>query len=101
MVSPRETVARPAVPPAGMTAFLARRGVEVTGLGLVVIGLALRSGSIVVAAVAAVAIGFFHVKAAWEERRLAATYPGYADYARTTPRFVPRRRPTAHRPPRR
>ncbi len=40
MVSPRDTVARPAVLPSGMTAFLRRRGVEVTGLTLVLIGLA-------------------------------------------------------------
>lgn len=40
MVSPRDTVARPAVPPSGMTAFLGRRGVEVVALTLVLIGLA-------------------------------------------------------------
>ncbi len=38
MVSPRDTVARPAVP-AGMTAFLGRRGVEVIGLLLIATGL--------------------------------------------------------------
>ncbi len=39
MVSPRDTVASPAVPSSGMTAFLGRRGVEVIGLILIVIGL--------------------------------------------------------------
>ena len=30
-------------------------------------------------------------KAGWEERRLKERFAGYADYARTTPRFLPRR----------
>lgn len=32
-------------------------------------------------------------KARWEERMLAAAHPGYADYARTAGRFLPRVRP--------
>lgn len=40
MVSPRDTVARPAVSASGMTAFLGRRGVEVAAITLVLIGLA-------------------------------------------------------------
>lgn len=31
----------------------------------------------------------FMAKARWEEARLRERYPGYADYARRTPRFVP------------
>jgi len=40
MVSPRDTVARPAVSASGMTVFLGRRGVEVVAITLVLIGLA-------------------------------------------------------------
>lgn len=35
-------------------------------------------------------IPFFHAKARREERWLAKTFPGYADYARRVPRFLPR-----------
>ena len=38
----------------------------------------------------AVPVAFFHVKAAWEERRLAQRYDDYPAYARRTGRFVPR-----------
>lgn len=34
-------------------------------------------------------VAFFSVKARWEEARLAEAFPGYADYAAATPRFVP------------
>ena len=58
----------------------------------VVAGLVLRSGGgwRLVAGVALVV--FFSVKARWEERRLVERFPGYAEYARRTPRFVPRPR---------
>jgi protein-S-isoprenylcysteine O-methyltransferase Ste14 len=36
-----------------------------------------------------VTLGFFNVKARWEEARLAESYPGYRAYAARTPRFVP------------
>jgi protein-S-isoprenylcysteine O-methyltransferase Ste14 len=41
-------------------------------------------------AVALVALALvLHVKAAIEERLLAGAHPGYADYARRTPRLIP------------
>jgi protein-S-isoprenylcysteine O-methyltransferase Ste14 len=64
-----------------------------SGVLLVVLGIAIRSGSLVTAAVALITVAFFHLKAAWEERRLAERYPDYARYAAATPRFVPRIRP--------
>jgi protein-S-isoprenylcysteine O-methyltransferase Ste14 len=33
---------------------------------------------------------FFNVKARWEGSMLRAKFPEYSDYARRTPRFVPR-----------
>ena len=60
-----------------------------TGVLVIVGGLTLRSGSILTAAVAAATVGFFHVKARWEERQLAVHYADYAAYAERTPRFVP------------
>jgi protein-S-isoprenylcysteine O-methyltransferase Ste14 len=50
----------------------------------------LRSGSLITLAVGAVTVAFFNAKAAWEEKRLAERYPGYAAYAARTPRFIPR-----------
>jgi len=61
-----------------------------TGVLLVVVGLGLRSGSWISAAVAVVTVVFFNAKAAWEEDRLTERYDGYAAYAAATPRFVPR-----------
>lgn len=61
-----------------------------SGVLLVVVGLAVRSASWVTAAVAVVTIAFFHVKARWEEQRLAEVHPEYAGYAARVPRFVPR-----------
>ena len=63
-----------------------------SGVLLVVVGLVARSGSWVVLAVGTVTCGFFTVKAAWEERRLAVRYAEYRDYAARTGRFVPRLR---------
>lgn len=62
-----------------------------TGVLLVVVGLTLRSGSFVTLAVAVVTVVFFDRKARWEEARLRERYPGYADYAAHTRRFVPGR----------
>lgn len=39
--------------------------------------------------VVVVLVGFFAFKARWEEHRLVATYPGYAEYAARVGRFVP------------
>ena len=61
-----------------------------TGVLTIVVGLVVPSGSAVTLAIGLATIAFFNVKARWEEDRLAETYPDYRDYARTTPRFVPR-----------
>jgi protein-S-isoprenylcysteine O-methyltransferase Ste14 len=60
-----------------------------TGIMALVTGVALRSGSYVVVAAATALIGWFMVKARWEEGHLLARYPGYREYARRTARFVP------------
>lgn len=60
-----------------------------SGVLLIVIGLAARSGNGITAALTAVAVGFFNIKAAWEESQLARRYPDYQAYAEKTPRFVP------------
>ncbi len=61
-----------------------------TGVLLIVVGIALRNGGAPALVVAAVTIGFFHAKAAFEERLLAERFPNYPAYASVTPRFVPR-----------
>ena len=61
-----------------------------TGVVMIVIALAIRSGNVLGLLVGGATIGFFHVKAAWEERQLIERFAGYAAYASTTPRFVPR-----------
>jgi protein-S-isoprenylcysteine O-methyltransferase Ste14 len=61
-----------------------------TGVLLIVIAVTVRSGSLPTLAVGIATVAFFNVKARWEEERLAATYAGYDDYARQTPRFIPR-----------
>lgn len=63
-----------------------------TGVLAAVIGVALAAGSWPTALVAGATIVFFHVKARWEEARLAERYPDYQHYASTTPRFLPRLR---------
>lgn len=68
-----------------------------TGVIVIVVALAASSGSVVAVAVGAATVAFFHVKARWEERRLVARYPGYAEYAARTPRFLPLRRPGSGR----
>ncbi len=61
-----------------------------TGVMALVIGVALGSGSLVRAAIAAATLLFFNVKARWEETRLVRKYPEYPAYATTVPRFIPR-----------
>jgi protein-S-isoprenylcysteine O-methyltransferase Ste14 len=60
-----------------------------SGVILVVIALSVRSGSVITVAVGVVTLVFFVVKSRWEERRLAARFAGYADYAARTGRFFP------------
>jgi protein-S-isoprenylcysteine O-methyltransferase Ste14 len=60
-----------------------------TGVMALAVGAALGSGSVPKALAAAALIGWFMLKARWEETRLRAAYPGYDDYATRTPRFVP------------
>ena len=60
-----------------------------SGVMTLVVGSAIGSGSIAIASVAATLVAWLIVKARWEERRLAARYPGYAAYAARTPRFIP------------
>jgi protein-S-isoprenylcysteine O-methyltransferase Ste14 len=58
-------------------------------LGVVCLGVAVGSGSLLsYCAVAALAV-FFAVKARVEERGLVATYPGYAEYGERVGRFFP------------
>lgn len=67
-----------------------------SGVLTITVGLVVGSGSVATLVVGLITVAFFNVKAAWEEDRLAARYPGYAAYAGTTPRFVPKpRRRTA------
>lgn len=61
-----------------------------TGVMLAVTGVTVRSGSLVTATLAVVTVGFFAVKARWEEQRLRERFPAYAAYAASTPRFLPR-----------
>ena len=56
-------------------------------------GIALRTRSWVPLALAAALVVFLGLKSRWEERHLEAGFPGYSDYAETTARFVPIRRP--------
>lgn len=60
-----------------------------SGVILVVVALAARSGSVVSLAVGAATLAFFVVKSSWEERQLTERFPGYADYAAHTGRFFP------------
>jgi len=61
-----------------------------SGVLLIVAGIVIRSGSILIAAVGALAVGFFTVKARWEEDRLRERYPEYDAYVAVTGRFLPR-----------
>jgi len=63
-----------------------------TGVLIIVVGLVIRSGSLLTLLVGVATVWFFNAKAAWEEARLAERYPDYPAYAAVTPRFVPRPR---------
>lgn len=60
-----------------------------SGVDLVALGTAVRSGSVLVASAAVGLVVWFMVKARWEEAHLRERYPDYDDYAAVTPRFVP------------
>jgi protein-S-isoprenylcysteine O-methyltransferase Ste14 len=60
-----------------------------SGIMALTIGVSIRSASLGVVAATASLVGWFMLKARWEEARLAVRYPGYAAYAEHTPRFVP------------
>ena len=59
------------------------------GIIALVVGATLRSASVAVAAASIALVGWFMLKARWEEQHLARRYEGYAAYAAHTPRFVP------------
>ncbi len=69
-----------------------------TGVLTLVVGLTLRSGSVITLAVAVVTAVFFDRKARWEEAQLRQQYAGYDAYASHTPRFVPGWPTTRDRP---
>jgi len=61
-----------------------------TGLLLSAFGLAILLQKPLAVAAAVALTAFFNLKAREEERRLMRCYPEYADYQRTTGRFLPR-----------
>lgn len=60
-----------------------------SGVILLVVAIAARSGSWSKVALAVGTIAFFVFKTRWEEQRLKERFVGYADYAATTGRFFP------------
>jgi protein-S-isoprenylcysteine O-methyltransferase Ste14 len=63
-----------------------------TAVMLLAAGVAVRSGSWIVVGVTVALVGLFSVKSRWEEQRLTASFPGYAAYRQSVPRFVPARK---------
>ena len=61
-----------------------------SGVLLIVLGLVVRSGRWIVAAIGVATISFFHTKAQWEERKLREHFADYDAYAKVTPRFFPK-----------
>jgi len=59
------------------------------GIMALTVGIAVRSGSVLVLGATGALIVWFMFKARWEEQHLTVRYPGYAAYAARTPRFVP------------
>ena len=59
------------------------------GLLLMAAGLAAVAGAILAAVAFAALLALLSLKARFEERLLEDRFPGYRDYARRTPRFVP------------
>jgi protein-S-isoprenylcysteine O-methyltransferase Ste14 len=60
-----------------------------TGVVLIVVAMAARSGNAFGLALGVATIAFFHWKASWEEQRLIERFEDYAEYAARTPRFLP------------
>ncbi len=60
-----------------------------TGLLLFALARTLMSDNWWTVAACAALFVLINGKARWEEQHLAARFPGYSDYAATTPRFVP------------
>lgn len=60
-----------------------------TGVLTAVVGIALRSGSWLHVAIAALTFVYFDRKAAWEEDQLRDHYPDYGAYADRTKKFFP------------
>lgn len=60
-----------------------------TGVMALAVGTAILSGSAAVLACALALVGWFMLKARWEEQQLARRYEDYRSYAARTPRFVP------------
>lgn len=65
-----------------------------TSVMLASLGWALIWQSVAALGAALLLLPFFHAKARREERWLREMFPGYADYARRVPRFIPRIRAT-------
>lgn len=63
-----------------------------SGVITIVVGLVIGSASFVALALGIAIIGFFNIKAAWEERQLTRHFSGYGQYVADTPRFIPWRR---------
>jgi protein-S-isoprenylcysteine O-methyltransferase Ste14 len=61
-----------------------------TSVVLLGIGIAIRSGSLIVALALVALVILFSVKSRWEELHLADTFPGYERYMTSTGRFAPR-----------
>jgi len=61
-----------------------------SGLLLLAVARTATSGSAWVVAACVALIALLRAKARWEERHLRHRFPGYAEYADRTPRFVPR-----------
>lgn len=60
-----------------------------SGVIALALGIALSSGAIYKYLLCGCLIVLFHYKARYEEELLQAKYPGYADYMKRTPRFLP------------
>ena len=60
-----------------------------TGVILIVVAAAARSGSWWKLTLGGATIAFFVIKTRWEEQRLLERFDGYDDYAATTGRFFP------------